>query len=221
MKTKEDTLKVITEQALLPLFFYEDADVSLDIVRTLYRAGVRVIEYTNRGPEALENFKVLVKAAETEMPDLHVGIGTIKNTKQASDFIDAGAHFIVCPVVDLEIGKLVHDAGLLWIPGCFSPTEINLASQNGAGLIKLFPANLLGPAFMSAIKDLFPGQLFIPTGGVEIEAANISNWFKSGVCGVGMGSKLISKDILQNKDYDTLFTLTEKTFRIISETRLS
>ena len=221
MKTKEDTLKVITEQALLPLFFYEDADVSLDIVRTLYRAGVRVIEYTNRGPEALDNFKVLVKAAETEMPDLHVGIGTIKNTQQASDFIDAGAHFIVCPVVDLEIGKLVHEAGLLWIPGCFSPTEINLASQNGAGLIKLFPANLLGPAFMSAIKDLFPGQLFIPTGGVEIEAANISSWFKSGVCGVGMGSKLISKDILKNKDYDTLFSLTEKTFSIISETRLS
>ena len=221
MKTKEDTLKVITEQALLPLFFYEDADVSLDIVRTLYRAGVRVIEYTNRGPEALDNFKVLVKAAETEMPDLHVGIGTIKNTQQASDFIDAGAHFIVCPVVDLEIGKLVHEAGLLWIPGCFSPTEINLASQNGAGLIKLFPANLLGPAFMSAIKDLFPGQLFIPTGGVEIETANISSWFKSGVCGVGMGSKLISKDILKNKDYDTLFSLTEKTFSIISETRLS
>jgi 2-dehydro-3-deoxyphosphogluconate aldolase/(4S)-4-hydroxy-2-oxoglutarate aldolase len=221
MKTKEETLKVITEQALLPLFYYDDAEVSLEIVRTIYRAGVRVIEYTNRGPAALENFKILVETAKTEMPDLHVGIGTIKNVKQAADFLQAGAHFIVCPVVDLEIGKLVHDAGLLWIPGCFSPTEINLASQNGAGLIKLFPANLLGPAFMSSVKDLFPGQLFIPTGGVEIEAANISAWFKSGVCGVGMGSKLISKEILTNRDYDTLYTLTEKTFKIISETRLS
>jgi 2-dehydro-3-deoxyphosphogluconate aldolase/(4S)-4-hydroxy-2-oxoglutarate aldolase len=221
MKTKETTLKAITEQALLPLFYYDDAEVCLEIVRTIYRAGVRVIEYTNRGPAALENFKILVEAAKTEMPDLHVGIGTIKNVEQAADFIAAGAHFIVCPVVDLEIGKLVHEAGLLWIPGCFSPTEINLASQNGAGLIKLFPANLLGPAFMSSVKDLFPGQLFIPTGGVEIEAANISAWFKSGVCGVGMGSKLISKEILTNKDYDTLFTLTEKTFKIISETRLS
>jgi 2-dehydro-3-deoxyphosphogluconate aldolase/(4S)-4-hydroxy-2-oxoglutarate aldolase len=221
MKTKEDTLKVITEQALLPLFFYEDADVSLEVVRTLYRAGVRVIEYTNRGAAAPENFRTLIAAANREMPELHLGIGTIKNVKQAADFIDAGAHFIVCPVVDLQIGKLVHEAGLLWIPGCFSPTEINLASQNGAGLIKLFPANLLGPAFMSSIKDLFPGQLFIPTGGVEIEAENIGNWFKSGVCGVGMGSKLISKDILVNKEYDTLFTLTEKTFKIISETRLN
>lgn len=221
MKTKEDSLKAITDQGLLPLFFYEDAGVSLEITRTLYRAGVRVIEYTNRGAAALENFKVLIEAVNNEMPDMHLGIGTIKNVKEANDFIDAGAHFIVCPVVDAEIGKLVHEAGMLWIPGCFSPTEINTAHQLKAGLIKLFPANLLGPAYVSSIKDVFPGQLFIPTGGVEISAENISEWFKSGVCGVGMGSKLVSKDILKNRDYDTLFELTQKTLNIIRETRLS
>lgn len=221
MKTKEDSLKAITDQGLLPLFFYEDAGVSLEITRTLYRAGVRVIEYTNRGAAALENFKVLIEEVNREMPDMHLGIGTIKNKKEAYDFMDAGAHFIVCPVVDPEVGKLVHEAGMLWIPGCFSPTEINTAHQLKAGLIKLFPANLLGPAYVSSIKDVFPGQLFIPTGGVEISAENISEWFKSGVCGVGMGSKLVSKDILKNKDYDTLFDLTQKTLNIIRETRLS
>lgn len=221
MKTKEDSLKAITDQGLLPLFFYEDANVSVEVVRTLYRAGVRVIEYTNRGAKALENFKILIEEVDREMPELHLGIGTIKNTGEAQDFIDAGAHFIVCPVVDTAIGALVHEAGLLWIPGCFTPTEINVAHQHKAGLIKLFPANFLGPSFVAAVKDIFPGQLFIPTGGVEIEAANISEWFKSGVCGVGMGSKLISKEILKNKDYDTLFELTQKTFRIISETRLN
>lgn len=221
MKTKEESLQAIIDQGLLPLFFYEDAEVSVEIARTLYRAGVRVIEYTNRGAAALENFKILVKVANEEMPELHLGIGTIKNTQEAADFMQAGAHFIVCPVVDPEVGKMVHDAGLLWIPGCFTPTEINTAHQNGAGLIKLFPANLLGPAYVSAVKDLFPGQLFIPTGGVEIEAGNISEWFNSGVCGVGMGSKLISKDILANEDHDTLFELTQKTLKIISETRLS
>jgi len=220
-KTKQDSLKAITDQALLPLFFFEDAAVSLEVVRTLYGAGIRVIEYTNRGAAALENFKLLIKAADEEMPDLHLGIGTIKNTAEAEAFIKAGAHFIVCPVIDIAVGKLVHDEGLLWIPGCFTPTEINIASQNGASLIKLFPANLLGPAYVSSIKDLFPGQLFIPTGGVEIEAGNISDWFKSGVCGVGMGSRLISKEILVNKDYDTLFKLTEITLKLISETRLN
>jgi 2-dehydro-3-deoxyphosphogluconate aldolase/(4S)-4-hydroxy-2-oxoglutarate aldolase len=219
MKTKEDSLKAITDQALLPLFFYEDADVSLEIVRTLYRAGIRVLEYTNRGAAALENYKGLIEVVNRDMPDLHLGIGTIKNTKEATAFMNAGAHFIVCPVVDVEVGNLVHEAGMLWVPGCFTPTEINTAYQQQAGLIKLFPANLLGPSYVSAVKDLFPGQLFIPTGGVEIEAKNISDWFKSGVCGVGMGSKLISKDIMAGKDYDTLFELTQKTLTIISDTR--
>ena len=221
MKTKNETLQAITDQALLPLYFYEDATVSLDIMRTLYSAGIRVIEYTNRGPAALENFEIMITAANREMPDLHLGIGTVKNPVEAAYFINAGAHFIVCPVVDLEVGQLVHDAGLLWIPGCYTPTEINMAHQRNAGLIKLFPANLLGPSYVSSIKDLFPGQLFIPTGGVEIEAGNISAWFKSGVCGVGMGSKLISKEIIEARDYDTLFTQTQLTLSIISETRLS
>ena len=219
MKTKENTLKAITDQGLLPLFFYEDATVSLEVVRVLYRAGVRVIEYTNRGAAALENFKLLIEKANQEMPDLYVGIGTVKNTVEAEQFLNAGAHFIVCPVIDVEVGKLVHEAGLLWIPGCFTPTEINTAHQHKAGLIKLFPANLLGPSYVAAVKDLFPGQLFIPTGGVEIDADNITEWLKSGVCGVGMGSKLISKDILKNKDYDTLFSLTEKTLQLIRESR--
>lgn len=221
MKTKEDAINAITDQGLLPLFFYEDAQVSLDILRTLYRAGIRVLEYTNRGQAALANFKVLIEASNREMPDLYLGIGTIKNTSEARQYMDAGAHFLVCPVVDLEVGKIVHDAGMLWIPGCFSPTEINLAYQFKAGIIKIFPANILGPAFVAAVKDVFPGQLFIPTGGVEIAADNISEWFKSGVCGVGMGSKLISKDILKNKDYDTLFDMTQRTLQIIKETRLN
>jgi len=219
MKTKEGSLKAITDQGLLPLFFYEDAEVSLEIIRTLYKSGIRVLEYTNRGKEALENFKHLVKVVDAEMPDLHLGIGTIKNTTEAEAFLSSGAHFIVAPVVDLEVGKLAHDAGLLWVPGCFTPTEINLAHQNGAGLIKLFPANILGPSYMSAIRDLFRGQLFIPTGGVEIEEANMSSWFKSGVCALGMGSKLISKEILADKDYDELARLTTKTIELIKISR--
>lgn len=219
MKTKESSLKAITDQGILPLFYFEDAQVSLDIIRTLYKAGIRVLEYTNRGPAALANFSMLIETLKTEMQDLHLGIGTIKTVKEAEDFLAAGAHFIVCPIVNPEVGELVHSKGLLWIPGCFTPTEINMAHQLKAGLIKLFPANILGPAYMSAIKDLFPGQLFIPTGGVEIEHRNISEWFKSGVCAVGMGSKLISKEILENKNYNELDTLTRKTIDLVKSGR--
>lgn len=219
MKTKESSLKAITDQGILPLFYFEDAQVSLDIIRTLYKAGIRVLEYTNRGPAALANFSMLIETLKTEMQDLHLGIGTIKTVQEAEDFLAAGAHFIVCPIVNPEVGALVHSKGLLWIPGCFTPTEINTAHQLKAGLIKLFPANILGPAYMSAIKDLFPGQLFIPTGGVEIEQQNISEWFKSGVCAVGMGSKLISKEILVNKDYNELDALTRKTIDLVKSGR--
>ncbi len=219
MKTKESSLKAITDQGLLPLFFYENAEVSLDVIRTLYRSGIRVLEYTNRGKEALENFRFLIPAVEKEMPDLHLGIGTIKTTAEAKAFLEAGAHFLVCPVVDPEVGQLAHDAGLLWVPGCFSPTEINVAYQHKAGLIKLFPANLLGPSYLVSVKELFPGQLFIPTGGVEIEEGNMTKWFKSGVCAVGMGSKLISREILENKNYELLAELTKKTLDMVQQTR--
>jgi 2-dehydro-3-deoxyphosphogluconate aldolase/(4S)-4-hydroxy-2-oxoglutarate aldolase len=219
MKTKESSLKAITDQGLLPLFFYEDAEVSLEIIRTLYKSGIRVLEYTNRGAAALGNFQSLIHAVEIEMKDLHLGIGTIKNAAEARDFIKAGAHFIVCPVVDAEVGKIAHEAGLLWIPGCFTPTEINIAHQLKAGIIKLFPANVLGPVYLSSVKEVFPGQLFIPTGGVEIEEENMKNWFKSGVCAVGMGSKLVSKDILENKDYNELAIRTQKTIEMVKATR--
>jgi 2-dehydro-3-deoxyphosphogluconate aldolase/(4S)-4-hydroxy-2-oxoglutarate aldolase len=219
MKTKAAAKQAIQHQGLLPLFYYKDAQVSLEIVRTLYKAGVRVFEYTNRGEAALANFKFLKSALQNEMQDLFLGIGTIKNTKEAEEFIVAGADFIVCPVVDIEVGKLVHDAGLLWIPGCMTPTEINIAHQHQAGIIKLFPANVLGPSYLSSIKELFQGQLFVPTGGVEIEEKNIDTWFKAGVCAVGMGSKLISKEIVENKAYDALFEQTKKTLEIIQKVK--
>ena len=205
MKHKKAVLNSILSQGMLPLFYYEDAEVSLEITRSLYKAGVRILEYTNRGKQALENFKVLKKAQKKELTDLTIGIGTIKNISEAEMFMDAGADFIVSPITNPEVAKAVHKQKLLWIPGCMTPTEIYAAQKHGAELIKIFPANILGPAFVSSIKELFPGLLFIPTGGVEAEAENISSWFHAGVCAVGMGSKLFSKDILERRLYDQLY----------------
>lgn len=219
IKNKATTIAAIQQQGLLPLFYYEDPQVSLEIVRALYKGGVRVFEYTNRGEAALANFKFLKEALKTEMQDLFLGIGTIKNTAEVKAFLAAGADFIVCPVVDLEVGKLTHEAGLLWIPGCMTPTEINIAHQFGAGIIKLFPANILGPDYLSSIKELFQGQLFVPTGGVEINETNIDTWFKAGVCAVGMGSKLVSKQIIANKAYDELQALTTQALTIINKVK--
>jgi 2-dehydro-3-deoxyphosphogluconate aldolase / (4S)-4-hydroxy-2-oxoglutarate aldolase len=219
MKTKETALQNILDQGMLPLFYCDDAAVSFEITLTLYKAGIRSLEYTNRGNAALSNFEILKQMAVKEMPDLSLGIGTIKNEEEAREFIAAGADFIVSPVMDPHIAQLSSEAGLLWVPGCMTPTEINLARRYKAALIKIFPANILGPAFISSIKDLFPGQLFIPTGGVELDQKNIRDWFVSGVCAVGMGSKLISKEIIEKRQYDLLYTNTVGALNLVKASR--
>ncbi|MFB9862841.1 bifunctional 4-hydroxy-2-oxoglutarate aldolase/2-dehydro-3-deoxy-phosphogluconate aldolase [Rufibacter immobilis] len=218
MPTKENALQAILDQGLLPLFFHQDPELSLEVIKVLYNAGIRTLEYTNRGAAALENFTFL-KAELKSYEDLQLGIGTIKTVQQANDFLKAGADYIVAPIVDPQVGHVVHEAGLLWIPGCFTPTEIHVAQTAKAALIKIFPANIVGPAFVSSIKELFPGQLFIPTGGVEMEAENIRTWFKAGVCAVGMGSKLISKEVLAQRQLDYLFTQTQEAIRLVQTSR--
>ena len=218
-KTKEEILAALLEQGLLPLFYLDSKEESVEILSALYRAGVRVFEYTNRGPAALENFKHLIELKNRSMPDLHLGIGTIKSCPDAEKFIEAGADFLVAPIINPEVGKLAQAHALLWIPGCMTPTEIDLAQQHGALLIKIFPANILGPEYIASIRELFPGQHFIPTGGVDLTAANIGAWFKAGVSAVGMGSKLISKALIQEKDYATLEKNTKKVLQTIRENR--
>ncbi|HEY4062915.1 MAG TPA: bifunctional 4-hydroxy-2-oxoglutarate aldolase/2-dehydro-3-deoxy-phosphogluconate aldolase [Puia sp.] len=208
MKDKKVILQSILDKGILPLFYCDSPAVSLEVIRTLYKGGIRALEYTNRGGAALENFTFLKKTVTEEMPDLALGIGTIKTAAEARAFIETGADFIVAPIVHPEVAAIADQAGLLWIPGCMTPTEIAFAQTLKAPLIKIFPANILGPEFVSSIRELFPGQLFIPTGGVEIEEGNIRAWFKAGVCAVGMGSRLISKEVLKNEQYDLLYKNT-------------
>ena len=214
MSDKKVILQSILAQGILPLFYWESPSVCLKVMQTLYRAGVRAIEYTNRGTAALDNFTMLKKTLATEAPDLYLGIGTIKSKAEAEAFVKAGADFIVAPIINPEVGEVAAKAGLLWIPGCMTPTEIYKAQEQQAAVIKIFPANILGPEFVSSIRELFQGQRFIPTGGVEIEESNIRSWIKAGVCAVGLGSKLISKDILLHENYDLLYQQTTKALTI-------
>lgn len=204
MLKKEQALTLLLNQRLLPLFYHESADTSKTILQALYESGIRTVEYTNRGEHALQNFKELRSVVTATMPDLQLGIGTIKNREQARQFIEVGADYIVCPTVNREVAEETRAAGLLWIPGCMTPTEIALAEEAGATLVKVFPGNVLGPSYISAIKDLFPGLLFMPTGGVEAEKDNLQSWFTAGVVAVGMGSKLITKELVAKGNYDQL-----------------
>ncbi len=216
MDKKAQILELVPRQGVLPLFFHKDAEVSIEVMRALYEGGIRALEYTNRGEAAFVNFKQMKEVRDKEMPEMMLGIGTIKNGEQARNFIEAGADYIISPGFVKEAADEANKAGLLYVPGCMTPTEIIVAEQYGCQFIKLFPGNILGPDFMSAIKELFPNLMFMPTGGVDLDKENISGWFKAGVRAVGMGSKLISKSLLEQKDYSKIASLTKEVVEIIS-----
>jgi len=217
MHNKQVIRNLLQEQKLLPLYYHDSEEVSIAILDHLYKAGVRLVEYTNRGDNALHNFKLLKKHAGENLPGLHVGVGTIKTKKQAKKFADAGCDFMVSPIVNKEVGEIADDHKLLWIPGCMTPTEIALAEEYGAEIIKIFPGNLLGPSYINSIKELFPDVKFIPTGGVEPEEKNLREWFASGVIAVGLGSKLISTSMVNSKNYEGIRQNVEKVLQIIKE----
>jgi 2-dehydro-3-deoxyphosphogluconate aldolase/(4S)-4-hydroxy-2-oxoglutarate aldolase len=219
MDKKTEILRLIPEQGVLPLFFYKDTEVSIEVLKALYSAGIRAVEYTNRGEAALNNFKEMRQVCNTELKGMYLGVGTIKNAKAAQDFIDAGADYIISPGLVEDAARVADANNMLWVPGCMTPTEIIRAEQLGAKMVKLFPGNILGPSFLSAVKELFPDLLFMPTGGVEAEKENLSGWFKAGVCAVGMGSKLITKAALENRDYEGIKASTLKSLQLIKEVR--
>ena len=215
MEKKDTILELIPQQGMLPLYFYKDTTVSIEVLKALYAAGIRAVEYTNRGEAALQNFKEMRKVCDTELKGMYLGIGTIKNGEMAQTFIDAGTDYLICPGLVESVAEVADRNKMLWVPGCMTPSEIIKAETMGAKMIKLFPGNILGPGFMSAIKELFPGLLFMPTGGVELDKDNISGWFKAGVCAVGMGSKLITKQLLEAKDYAAITKGTQEAISII------
>ncbi|MES2277791.1 MAG: bifunctional 4-hydroxy-2-oxoglutarate aldolase/2-dehydro-3-deoxy-phosphogluconate aldolase [Bacteroidota bacterium] len=219
MDKKAAILELIPAQGILPLYFNKDAEISVNILHALYKAGIKTIEYTNRGEAALKNFAKLREVCDKELGGMYLGVGTIKNAAQAQSFVDAGADYIISPGLVEEVIPVAEKAGLLWIPGCMTPTEIIRAENLGAKVVKLFPGNMLGPSFLSGIKELFPGMLFMPTGGVELTKENIGGWFKAGVCAVGMGSKLISKDVMENQKYDELTAATIEAIEIVKASR--
>ena len=204
MSNAKQVTDSIIAQGMLPLYFNADEEVSVEVLKAIYRAGVKAVEYTNRGEAAFRNFKKLIAVRNAEMPGILLGVGTVKNLQTAQDYIAAGADFLVSPGFVKEVADYAIAKDIFYAPGCMTPTEIIAAENSGIRFIKLFPGNMLGPDFLSSIKDIFPQLLFMPTGGVDTTKENIEGWYKAGVCAVGMGSKLISKKLMEQKDYSTI-----------------
>jgi 2-dehydro-3-deoxyphosphogluconate aldolase / (4S)-4-hydroxy-2-oxoglutarate aldolase len=238
MEKNEKALDLILQQGVLPLFYHPNRDVCSEVLRSLYRAGIRAnrdvcsevlrslyragiraVEFTNRGEAAVDNFLFMRGIVENELEGMLLGVGTIKNKMHVTEFVNEGADFIVSPGLIEDVADIASRNDVLWVPGCMTSTEIIQAEEMGASLIKLFPGSLLGPSYVTAIREIFPDLLFMPTGGVEANEENLSAWFKAGVSAVGLGSRLISNDVLERNDYTSLEAATRKLIEMVNRVR--
>ncbi|MDV7138216.1 bifunctional 4-hydroxy-2-oxoglutarate aldolase/2-dehydro-3-deoxy-phosphogluconate aldolase [Maribacter sp. TH_r10] len=209
-----EVANVMKETGMVPLFYHPDIELGKKVLKACYDGGARLMEFTSRGDFAFEIFGELNKYAIAELPGMILGVGSITDAGAASLYMQLGANFIVTPSLREDIAIACNRRKVLWSPGCGSLTEINRAEELGCEIVKLFPGSTYGPGFVKAIKGPQPWTSVMPTGGVSTETSNLKGWFEAGVTCVGMGSQLISKDVLANKDYKGL----EKAVREALET---
>ena len=214
-----EVIRQMEESGMVPLFYHSDIKVVKSVVKACYDGGARLIEFTNRGDLAIEIFSELMSYVIPELPGMMVGVGSVTDAESASRYMMAGANFVVTPVFRHDIAVVCNRRKVLWSPGCGSLTEIAKAEEMGCELIKLFPGSIYGPSFVKAIKGPQPWTLIMPTGGVSTEENNLRGWFDSGVTCVGIGSKLISKEILLNKNYATLKKDVSRILNLIKSIR--
>ena len=213
--TRYEVLTEIYKSRMIPLFYNDDIEISKKIVQACYQGGARLLEFTHRGDFAHEVFRELISFANHSLPGMILGVGSVSDATSASYYLMNGTNFIVTPVYREDIAIIWNRRKVLWSPGCGSLTEISKAEERGADLVKLFPGNIYGPEFVKAVRGPQPWTHIMPTGGVNTEETNLKSWFDAGVSCVGLGSKLISKEIIDNQAYEELAKSVEKTLQLI------
>ena len=207
------------EVGMIPLFFNNDIELSKKVLKACYNGGAKLLEFTARGDFAHEVFGDLIKYIVKELPGMIMGVGSVSDAAQASLFMSLGANFVVTPLLREDIATVCNRRKVLWSAGCGSLTEIARAEELGCEIVKLFPGDIYGPQFVKSVKGPQPWTSIMPTGGVSPTEQNLKDWFDAGVTCVGMGSKLISKDIIANEDFVKLEMNVRKVLAIIKSLR--
>ena len=215
--TRIEVASAMKETGMVPLFFSSDLELSKKVLKACYDGGARLMEFTARGDFAHEVFGELTKYAITNLPGMIMGVGSVTDGAAASLYMQLGANFIVTPVLREDIAVVCNRRKVLWSSGCGSLTEISRAEELGCEIVKLFPGSTYGPGFVKAIKGPQPWTSIMPTGGVNTSEENLSAWFDAGVTCVGMGSQLISKEVLASKDFESLEQTVAKTLALIQK----
>ncbi len=218
--TKLEVLQAMKDTGVVPVFFHADLEVCKAVVKACYDGGIRVFEFVNRGDFAHETFTALNKYALAELPGMILGAGSIVEEGTTAIYIQAGANFIVAPLLNENMAKICNRRKVMWSPGCGTISEINKAQELGSDLVKVFPASEIGgSSFIKAVKAPMPWTDIMPTGGVSLEKENLKAWFDAGVTCVGMGSNLFPKNIMDNKDWAGLTKMSKELIETIKSVK--
>lgn len=217
--TRIQVAQKMAEQGMVPLFYHADVALGKKVLAACYRGGARLLEFTNRGDFAHEVFGELNKFCAKELPEMMMGVGSVTDAGTAGLYMQLGAAFVVTPVLREDIAVVCNRRKVLWSPGCGSLTEICRAEELGCEIVKLFPGGTYGPDFVKNIKGPQPWTSIMPTGGVSPDEKNLKGWFDAGVTCVGMGSQMISSDILKNGDFEVLESRVRDALALIKQIR--
>lgn len=196
---KVEVVSFIEKHKAVAVVRLSDPGLTEPVLAAMYKGGIRVLEITMTVPGALS---LIQKAVAESPPDLLIGVGSVLDAETVSKAVKAGASFIVSPVTKKEIIERAKELDVAVMPGAFTPTEIQTAWEWGADIVKVFPANIVGMDFFKAVKAPMPHLKLMPTGGVSL--TNGGDWIKAGACAVGVGSALLDKQALQNRNFDQI-----------------
>jgi 2-dehydro-3-deoxyphosphogluconate aldolase/(4S)-4-hydroxy-2-oxoglutarate aldolase len=215
-----EVLEAIEETGLVPVFYHADAAVAMEVAKACARGGARVLEFTHRGDLAHRVFEEMERRSARELPELMLGVGSIRDPHTAALYLAGGASFVVGPVLNAEVARLANGRKVAYSPGCGSATEVAQAEELGCEIVKIFPGEAVGGAeFIKAILGPSPWSSLMPTGGVEVTRESIGAWIEAGAVALGIGSKLITKEILERGDYDALARRVAQALAWIQEAR--
>lgn len=219
---KYDKIQVLTairETGIVPVFYNGDIEISKNVLKACYEGGIRAFEFANRGDFAQEVFKELVKYANAELPGMIMGIGSVVDPGTAALYLQLGANFVVGPLFNPAIAPICNRRNVPYAPGCGSVSEVGAAQEAGCDLCKVFPGDVLGPAFVKGLRAPMPWSKLMVTGGVKPTRENLEGWFKAGVFCVGMGSNLFPKDAIAAGDWARITTLCHDALDIVEKVR--
>jgi 2-dehydro-3-deoxyphosphogluconate aldolase/(4S)-4-hydroxy-2-oxoglutarate aldolase len=214
------TLCAMKEIGLIPVFYQADAKTAIDIAAACADGGATCIEFTNRGDRAVQVFAELAAWRDKNRPEVILGVGSIVDAPTAALYIAAGTDFVVGPLLDEDTARLCNSRKIPYMPGCGSVTEIHRAHLLGVEICKIFPGGQVGgPDFVKAVRGPCPWAELMPTGGVSPTKESLSAWFGAGTACVGMGSKLVTKQLVEAKDYAGIARAVQAALQIIKEIR--